>query len=203
MGRCQNLGWKNLISEKIWWGSNFRPSSGIWLPSDSFPRPHTHTHTHKIIGFFTGGIHPEVSHLTRREVQIEWKVLRGPKISPEWDCPFSRCPSWSKRTIGTPILKASLIFPQLILDNDHEEGCFKPRTKALRGRCSTPFNDLVERDRWKIQFFVCFFWLCVHLCVHVFTFGSKSYEVSGKVFWHLQKIILRWFSSGKSRKIYQ
>ena len=37
-----------------------------------------------------------------------------------------------KRAIITPKQKASLIFPQLVLDNEHREGSSKPRTKARK-----------------------------------------------------------------------
>ena len=78
-----------------------------------------------------------------------------------------------KRAISTPRQKAFLIFPQLVLDNEHREGSFKPRTKALRV-WKIPTNSDVEN-----QYFVFFLPVCTCVCVYecACTFSS---EVQGK-----------------------
>ena len=86
-----------------------------------------------------------VSSLPRRELQIEWKSSGDPKPHRKSYRSPDRClghretqrkmfevGTGDKRAISTPRQKAFLIFPQLVLDNEHREGSFKPRTKALR-----------------------------------------------------------------------
>ena len=71
-----------------------------------------------------------------------------------------------KRAIITPKQKASLIFPQLVLDNEHREGSSKPRTKALKNVEAFDFQQI---QTLKNQYFVifCLFVVRVFVCMGV------------------------------------
>ena len=71
-----------------------------------------------------------------------------------------------KRAIITPKQKASLIFPQLVLDNEHREGSSKPRTKALKNVEAFDFQQI---QTLKNQYFVifCLYVVRVFVCIGV------------------------------------
>ena len=63
-----------------------------------------------------------------------------------------------------------------------------PEQRHLEGGVQPPSMIWLKETVEKFSFSCVF---SGYVCTCALTFGSKSYEVSGKVFWHLQIIILR------------
>ena len=84
-----------------------------------------------------------------------------------------------KRAIITPKQKASLIFPQLVLDNEHREGSFKPRTKAFKNVEAFDYQQIqtVEKSIFCDFLPICCACVCVYGCAYECTFSS---ELQGK-----------------------
>ena len=84
-----------------------------------------------------------------------------------------------KRAIITPKQKASLIFPQLVLDNEHREGSSKPRTKALKNVEAFDYQQIqpVEKSIFCDILPICCACVCVYGCAYECTFSS---ELQGK-----------------------
>ena len=89
-----------------------------------------------------------------------------------------------KRAVSTPRQKASLIFPLLVLDNEHREGCFETRTKALRKFCVS--RQLQQIQTVEKSVFVFFWPMCAYVCMFS---SSELHKVSEEVFCHPQRII--------------
>ena len=72
-----------------------------------------------------------------------------------------------KRAIITPKQKASLIFPQLVLDNEHREGSSKPRTKALKNVKGFDFQQILTVEKSIFCDFLPIYVVRVFVCMGV------------------------------------